>query len=102
MRRAIYGSSNTFKIELIKLDGVGMKKSEYTLKEEPIELNMYEDYAYIITERKVMRHDADNFDEMQIFESDRRLLSIIFISGDEYVFTSDSLFRIDLKNDSGS
>ena len=98
----IYGSSNTFKIELIKLDGVGMKKSEYTLKEEPIELNMYEDYAYIITERKVMRHDADNFDEMQIFESDRRLLSIIFISGDEYVCTSDSLFRIDLKNDSGS
>ncbi len=96
----IYGSSNTFRVEMIKLDGVGMKKIQYTLKDTPIQLNMYGDYAYIITEYKVIRLDKEAFDNEDVYVSDRKLYSLVFVSGDEFVCMSDCVSKIVWKENS--
>jgi len=90
----IYGSSNTYKVELVAFDGVSVKKSQYTLKNKPVELNMYGDYAYIITENKVVRLDAENFDNETNYLSDRKINSLIFLSEDVFVCTADSAVKI--------
>ena len=90
----IYKSSSTFRVEMIKLNDVGMKKIHYTLNDTPVGLNMYGDYAYIITEHKVIRLDKEDFDNEDVFVSDRKLYSLIFVSGDEFVCMADSALKI--------
>ena len=96
----VYGSSNTFAVEMIMLDGVSMKKMQYTLKDVPIELNMYGDYAYIITEHKVIRLDAQDFGKERVFGSDRKLHSLVFIEKDEFICLSDAILKINWEEDS--
>lgn len=91
----VYGNTDTYRIELITLDGVSMKKQQYTLKNKPVKLNMYGGYAYIITEHKIIRLDAENFSEEKIYKSDKRINGLVFISKDTFVCTSDSILKID-------
>ena len=90
----IYGGTDTYKIELTNLDGVSMTKLKYTLKNKPVKLNMYGDYAYIITEHKIIRLGAENFNDEKIYHSDKKINGLVFISKDAFVCTADSISKI--------
>lgn len=90
----IYTGADTYKIELTHLDGVSMTKLKYTLKNRPVKLNMYDGYAYIITEDKIIRLGAGNFNDEKIYHSGRKINDLIFISKEAFVCTQDCISKI--------
>ena len=91
----IYGSTDTYKTELIHLDGVSITRLQYTLENAPVKLNMYGGYAYIITEHQVVRLGAENFNDEKVYESDKNINGLIFISKDTFVCTADCILKIE-------
>ncbi|MBQ1226359.1 MAG: hypothetical protein IIX75_04645 [Clostridia bacterium] len=91
----IYGIPDTYKTELIHLDGVSMTKLQYTLKNAPVKLNMYGGYAYIITEHEAIRLGAENFNDKKIYRSDKKIEDLIFISKEAFICTADCILKID-------
>jgi hypothetical protein len=91
----IYGGFDNYKIELICLDGVSITRMQYKMKDKPIKLNMYGDYAYIITEHEAIRLGAENFNDKKIYRSDKKIEDLIFISKDAFICTADCILKID-------
>ena len=79
---------------LAKLDKNGLKKSSCRVEDRVVGLNMYGDYAYIITEHSVIRFTAPDASQTQIYRSHRRIYSFVAVSGREYVCFSDTMTEI--------
>lgn len=91
----IHEDSDMFSFELVRLAGNTMKKFKYTVNGRVVGLNMYGDYAYIITEHFVVRLDASELKKAETYKTDGRIYSFVIISGDEYICFADSIEKID-------
>lgn len=94
-RTATY--SEDFMFTLVAKDGKGLKKEQYGMIARPVSLNMYGDYAYIITENSIVKLSASELKKIGVYESESRLYSLIMLSGKEYACHSGSIIRIDFK-----
>ena len=72
-----------------------MTKLQYLLKNKPAKLNMYEGYAYIITEHQIIRLGAENFNDEKIYRSDKKIGDLIFIAEDTFACMSDCILKVD-------
>ena len=86
--------SDVFDFNYVKLDKNGLKKSSCRVEDRVVGLNMYGDYAYIITEHSVIRFTAPDASQTQIYRSHRRIYSFVAVSGREYVCFSDTMTEI--------
>ncbi len=90
----VHEDSDKFTYKFIKLGENGVKRSEYAVDARVVDLNMYGDYAYIITEHEVIRLDASSFEKSGSYRSDRKIHSLLTVSGEEYICFSDSIEKI--------
>ncbi len=87
--------ADIFSFDLVRLSQDGMKKSQCTVNGRVVGLNMYGDYAYIITENFAMKLDASDLENKEIFQTNEKIHSFAIISGDEYICFVDSIVKID-------
>lgn len=93
-----YVDSDKLTFHMLRLDENGVKRSQHDVSGKVTRLNMYSDFAYIITENKAIRISTGDTGDVSYFVSERKMYSLVRISGKEYIAFSDALEKIEFEN----
>ncbi len=90
----VHEDSDKFLFKFIKLDENGVKRAECAVSSRALDLNMYGDYAYIITEHEAVKFDTLNAEKVGSYQSDKKIYSLFTSSEKEYICFVDSIKEI--------